>query len=231
MPRYFALVPAAGLGARVGADIPKQYLEIAGRPVLWHALRALCESPRIDQVWAVLSPQDQWFERLDWTAFKGRLRVLRCGGATRAASVLNGLREMQDAMASDWVLVHDAARPCLTPALIAHLIAQVGEDAVGGILAVPVSDTLKRADAGARIEATEPRAGLWGAQTPQMFRHATLVRALSSVALEEITDEASALEAAGERPLLVPGSTANLKITYPQDLDIARLLLEGDNRP
>jgi 2-C-methyl-D-erythritol 4-phosphate cytidylyltransferase len=230
MPRYFALVPAAGLGARVGADIPKQYLEIAGRPVLWHALCALCESPCIEQTCVVLSAQDQWFERLDWTAFKERLRVLRCGGATRAASVLNGLREMQDVAADDWILVHDAARPCLTPALIAHLIAQVGEDAVGGILAVPVSDTLKRAEAGTRIAATVPRAGLWGAQTPQMFRHAALMRALSSVSLEEITDEASALEAAGARPLLVPGSTANLKITYPQDLDIARLLLEGDNR-
>jgi 2-C-methyl-D-erythritol 4-phosphate cytidylyltransferase len=231
MPRYFALVPAAGQGARVGADIPKQYLEVAGRPVLWHALRPLCEFPRIEQTWVVLSPGDQWFERMDWSAFAGRLQVLRCGGDTRAESVLNGLRGMQQVDAEDWVLVHDAARPCLTQALIAHLVAQVGNDPVGGILAVPVSDTLKRADDRARILATEPRAGLWGAQTPQMFRHAALSRALASTALDRITDEASAMEASGVRPQLVPGSTTNIKITYPQDLAIARLLLEAERKP
>jgi 2-C-methyl-D-erythritol 4-phosphate cytidylyltransferase len=230
MPRYFALVPAAGLGARVGADIPKQYLELASRPVLWHALRPLCESARIEQTWVVLSPGDLWFDRMDWSAFDGRLQVLRCGGDTRAASVLNGLRGMQHVAADDWVLVHDAARPCLTRSLIAHLLAQVGEDPVGGLLAVPVSDTLKRADERTRIAATEPRAGLWGAQTPQMFRHGALTQALSCAVLEQITDEASAMEARGVRPLLVPGSTANIKITYPQDLAIARLLLDGEKR-
>jgi 2-C-methyl-D-erythritol 4-phosphate cytidylyltransferase len=228
MPRYFALVPAAGLGARVGADIPKQYLEIAARPVLWHALRPLCESVRIEQTWVVLSPADQWFDRVDFSAFKGRLEVLRCGGATRAESVLNGLRGMQGVAAEDWVLVHDAARPCLTHALIAHLVAQVGDDPVGGILAVPVADTLKRADERTRIAGTEPRTGLWGAQTPQMFRHGALTRALSCVALDRVTDEASAMEAGGAHPMLVPGSATNLKITYPQDLAIARLLIEGE---
>ena len=230
MPRYFALVPAAGLGARVGADIPKQYLEIAGRAVLWHALRPLCEDPCIERTVVVLSPTDQWFERMDWSAFDGRLQVMRCGGDTRAASVLNGLRGMRGVAPEDWVLVHDAARPCLMHALIAHLITQVGDDPTGGILAVPVSDTLKRADERTRIAATEPRAGLWGAQTPQMFRYAALTQALASADLGQITDEASAMEAAGTRPLLVPGSTTNLKITYPQDLAIARLLLEGESK-
>jgi 2-C-methyl-D-erythritol 4-phosphate cytidylyltransferase len=230
MPRYFALVPAAGLGARVGADIPKQYLEIAGRPVLWHALRTLCTAPRIEQTWVVLSPSDQWFDRMDWSAFDGRLSTARCGGDSRAASVLNGLRAMEGVGPADWVLVHDAARPCLTYALVEHLISQVGDDPAGGILAVPVSDTLKRADVQGRITMTEPRAGLWGAQTPQMFRHGALAAALGSASLEHVTDEASAMEARGVRPQLVPGSTSNIKITYPQDLAIARLLLEAERK-
>jgi 2-C-methyl-D-erythritol 4-phosphate cytidylyltransferase len=228
MPRYFALVPSAGLGARVGADLPKQYLEIAGRPVLWHALRALCACARIERVWVVLSPVDRWFDRLDWRAFAGRLRVLRHGGESRAASVLNGLRAMPGVQVDDWVLVHDAARPCLTGALIDSLIDQIGDDPAGGILAVPISDTLKRADERGRIASTVPRAGLWGAQTPQMFRHGALLDALTSSALDPITDEASALEARGVRPQLVPGSTTNIKITYPHDLATARLLLEAE---
>jgi 2-C-methyl-D-erythritol 4-phosphate cytidylyltransferase len=230
MSRYFALVPAAGLGVRVGADLPKQYLEIAGRPVLWHALRTLCSAARIEQTWVVLSPADEWFDQVDWSAFQGRLTALRCGGETRAASVLNGLREMEGVGAADWVLVHDAARPCLTHALIEHLISQVGDDPAGGILAVPIADTIKRADAQGCIAATEPRAGLWGAQTPQMFQHGALVEALASVALDRITDEASALEARGVRPHLVPGSISNIKITYSQDLAVARLLLEAEGK-
>jgi 2-C-methyl-D-erythritol 4-phosphate cytidylyltransferase len=229
MPRYFALVPAAGLGARLGADIPKQYLEIAGRPVLWHALRTLCGSARIERTWVVLAPDDRWFDRYDWGAFVGRLQVLRCGGGTRAESVLNGLRAMEVGT-EDWVLVHDAARPCLTELLIERLVTAVGDDPAGGILAVPVSDTLKRADAQARIARTEPRAGLWGAQTPQMFQHGALRDALAGAALEQVTDEAGAMEARGLQPRLVPGSSANIKITYPQDLAIARLLLAEENR-
>jgi 2-C-methyl-D-erythritol 4-phosphate cytidylyltransferase len=230
MARYFALVPAAGLGARVGADLPKQYLEIAGRPVLWHALRALCLSASVEQTWVVLAPDDPYFERLDWSAFQDRLQVLRCGGETRAASVRNGLRAMQGVHAEDWVLVHDAARPCLSPALIERLITHVGDDSAGGILAVPVAETLKRADATGRIAGTEPRAGVWAAQTPQMFQHAALLHALARVALDAITDEAGALEACGIRPQLVVGSTTNIKITYPQDLALAQLLLEAENK-
>ena len=228
MPRYFALVPAAGLGARVGADLPKQYLEIGGRPVLWHALRALCASARIERTWVVLSTDDRWFDRLDWAAFGTRVQVLRCGGETRAASVLNGLRGMQGVAESDWVLVHDAARPCLTHALVERLIAAVGEDDAGGILAVPVSDTLKRADQRDRIAGTEPRAGLWSAQTPQMFQRGALQEALAAASLAHVTDEASAMEARGVQPRLVLGSTTNIKITYPQDLAIARLLLGAE---
>jgi 2-C-methyl-D-erythritol 4-phosphate cytidylyltransferase len=229
MPRYFALVPAAGLGARVGADVPKQYLEIAGRPVLWHALRTLCESARIERTWVVLAPHDQWFDGHDWRAFEGRLQVLRCGGGTRAESVLNGLRAM-DGAPRDWVLVHDAARPCLTDALVERLVTEVGDDPSGGILAVPVSDTLKRADPTDRIARTEPRGGLWGAQTPQMFPYGALRDALAAAALDQVTDEASAMEARGVHPRLVAGSTTNIKITYPQDLAIARLLLAEERR-
>ena len=149
---------------------------------------------------------------------------MRCGGATRAESVLNGLREMH-ADAEDWVLVHDAARPCLDPQLVSNMIGELQDDAVGGILAVPVADTLKRAGLGDRVERTESRDGLWQAQTPQMFRHETLLAALSSFIGPDITDEASAIEKQGLSPQLVMGSPWNLKVTYPQDLHLAALIL------
>jgi len=151
--------------------------------------------------------------------------VLRCGGMTRAESVLNGLRACAAEVATeDWMLVHDAARPCLSQALLDKLLVQVDADPVGGILAAPVADTLKRQTADGRIAETVPRAGLWGAQTPQMFRHVTLLQALEKVG-SEVTDEASAIEAMGFAPKLVESDLTNLKVTYPRDLDVAAWLL------
>jgi 2-C-methyl-D-erythritol 4-phosphate cytidylyltransferase len=227
MSRNIALVPAAGTGTRMGGDLPKQYHLLAGRPMIRHALEALCASPRIHRVFVVLAEGDDIWERFDWADLGVRLSVLRCGGPARADSVLNGLEAVSAAVkADDWVLVHDAARPCLSMAQLDALIEQVGEDEVGGILAVPVADTLKRSGAGGRIEATVPREHLWQAQTPQMFRYGLLREALSRSRI--VTDEAGAVEALGHRPLLVASDASNLKVTYPADLALAeKILLEG----
>ena len=231
--RIWALVPAAGSGARFGQATPKQYLPLAGRPLIAHCLATLCDHPEVAGVVVVLSPDDQRFEAIDAARWGDRLRVLRCGGATRAQTVLNGLREMAtQCHESDWVMVHDAARPCVSPMLIDRLIDALRDDPVGGILAIPVADTLKRADADGRIEATVPRQHLWAAQTPQMFRHGLLVRALSQGSGVEITDEASAVESLGLKPRLVPGDPINLKVTYADDLRSAErhlVDLSGEN--
>ena len=224
--RLVGLIPAAGQGRRVAGDLPKQYIEIKGEPILAHAAQALLAHPGIDLVFVVLAPDDSHYARYDWGRFGDRLAPLWCGGATRRDSVLNGL----DAMAGvvdpeDWVLVHDAARPCLAREDLVRLIEAVSEDDVGGILALPLADTLKRADGKGRIAATEPRSGLWLAQTPQMFRHATLLRALGPAS--EVTDEAAAVEMLGLRPRLVEGSARNIKITYPSDLALAEAVLGG----
>ena len=223
MPEFHALVPAAGFGARMGNELPKQYLPLAKQPLIYHALNTLCASPEISTVFVVLAPGDTMFQTHDWTGFGEKLQTLYCGGKTRAESVLNGLiaSELEP---DDWVLVHDAARPCLTQAHLAKLIAELRDDAVGGILAVPVADTLKRADAQQRIARTEPREGLWQAQTPQMFRAGLLGEALSQA--KNVTDEASAVEAMGLNPKLVEGDTSNFKVTYPQDIRMAELVLK-----
>ncbi|MBS1156500.1 MAG: 2-C-methyl-D-erythritol 4-phosphate cytidylyltransferase [Proteobacteria bacterium] len=221
----FALVPAAGSGARMGATTPKQYLDLLGKPLIWHTLRALSAVPEITRVCVVISAGDEWWNSYDWSAFE-RLQVLRCGGATRAESVLNGLRAA-DVADADWALVHDAARPCLDPQLVSAMIVRLQHDAVGGILAVPVADTLKRAGMGERIARTEARDGLWQAQTPQMFRRGELIHAIAEFIGPDITDEASALEKQGKAPQLVMGSPWNLKVTWPQDLQLAALILQG----
>ncbi len=210
----------------MGGALPKQYLPLLGRPLIAHTLTALAREPRVEQIVVVLSPYDEHWQRYDWSAWSARVRVLRCGGATRAESVLNGLEAMRAWCAEDdWVLVHDAARPCLPAKALGALIDAVSTDPVGGLLAVPVADTLKRADVQGRVAVTEPRAGLWQAQTPQMFRHGLLRRALREAG-GEITDDASAIERAGLRPLLVEADSRNLKVTYPQDLQLAGLILE-----
>jgi len=226
MSRNFALVPAAGTGTRMGDDLPKQYHLLAGRPMIRHALEVLCASPLIQRVFVVLAERDDIWERFDWSELGVKLSVLRCGGPTRAGSVLNGLTAISAVVKpDDWVLVHDAARPCLSSAQLDRLIEQVGHDEVGGILAVPVADTLKQSGQDGRIDATVPREPLWQAQTPQMFRYGLLREALEQSGV--VTDESGALEALGHRPLLVAADASNLKVTYPADLALAeKILLE-----
>ena len=226
MTRYFAIVPAAGTGSRFGAEKPKQYLDLQGRPLIFHKLAALTSHPMIERVWVVLSPEDEQWHRYDWSPLGAKLETVRCGGDTRAESVRNGLRAAaMVATDNDWVLVHDAARPCLSAAMLDALFAQLSDDPVGGILAVPVADTVKRADAEQRIAATEPRDGLWQAQTPQMFRYGQLEKALENATA--VTDEASAIEALGLRPKLVRGDATNLKVTWPADLALAAMILRA----
>jgi 2-C-methyl-D-erythritol 4-phosphate cytidylyltransferase len=226
----FALIPAAGAGTRIAGETPKQYLPLAGRPMLWHAVRAVGAAP-VESVFVVLAPGDKRFAALDWSGCGARVEPLYCGGETRRDSVYNGLVAAMAAVdADDWVLVHDAARPCLPRADLERLIAECRGDAIGGILALPVADTVKRVakdEAGAqRIAGTVDRAQLWLAQTPQMFRAGLLAQALKD-AKGLVTDEASALESLGLRPRLVLGSRANLKVTYPEDLAIATAILAG----
>jgi 2-C-methyl-D-erythritol 4-phosphate cytidylyltransferase len=223
-----ALIPAAGAGSRVGAALPKQYLEIAGRPLLYHAMLALAQHSRIEQVFVVLAQGDDRFARFDWRKLGERIKPLYCGGETRAASVFNGLLAARDAIAgNDWVLVHDAARPCLGREELDRLLGELDEDETGGLLAVPVADTLKRANRELRVAATEPRDNLWLAQTPQMFRYRLLIAALRGADPAAVTDEASAIERLGLKPRLVMGDTRNIKVTFPEDLILAELILGG----
>ncbi len=225
-PRHFAIVPAAGSGTRMGAERPKQYLPLLGRPLIHHSLAVLCAAPEIDKVFVVLSVGDAEWARHDWSALGPKLVPLFCGGATRADSVLAGLRAISaEAAQSDWVLVHDAARPCLAAWHIDKLIRELAHDEAGGLLAVPVADTLKQADAQRRVQRTVPRDSLWQAQTPQMFRYVMLRRALESA--HGVTDEASAIEAAGLHPRLIEGDATNLKVTFPLDLHLAEWILQN----
>ena len=223
-PRYFALIPAAGVGARMEAGSPKQYLPIAGKPMLRHALDAFLASPLIAHTYVVVSAEDGV---IDTVVPEQGVTVLRCGGATRMETILNGLQALHGNMAAhDQVLVHDAARPGLTPSLIAKLIAEVADHPAGGLLALPVVDTVKRAGPGSLSAQTVPRDGLWLAQTPQMFSYALLHRALSEAPdPQAITDDASAIEALGLAPRLVEGHPRNLKVTLPRDIHTAELYL------
>ena len=223
-----ALVPAAGSGSRFAASQPKQYQPLSGKPLLWHAVAALARAP-VETVFVVLAPEDKVFATYDWSGFAGKIETLYCGGETRRDSVYNGLvAAMADVQADDWVLVHDAARPCLPPADLARLYEECRNDEIGGILALPIADTVKRAgkdEGGAqRIAGTEDRNQLWLAQTPQMFRAGLLAQALRQ-AKGSITDEASAVEQLGLKPRLVPGSRENLKVTWPEDLALAQSIL------
>ncbi|MEJ8798792.1 2-C-methyl-D-erythritol 4-phosphate cytidylyltransferase [Trinickia caryophylli] len=230
--RLFALIPCAGTGSRSGAPMPKQYRTVAGRPLLHFTLAAFDACNEFAQTLVVLAPDDTHF---DARRFAGlRFAVRRCGGASRQASVMNGLAALAEfgAAADDWVLVHDAARPGITPGLIRTLVAALKDDAVGGIMALPVADTLKRVDVdnGDRIARTESRNGLWQAQTPQMFRIGMLREAIERAQRDghDLTDEASAIEWLGHAPRLVQGSLRNFKVTYPEDFDLADAFLRRD---
>lgn len=229
-PKNYVLIPAAGSGSRMGAELPKQYLPLLGKPMIHHTLSVFCVHPAISRVFVVLSPDDTGWEQYDCAVLGDKVEVLRCGGATRAETVLNGLNAIADqTRADDWILVHDAARPCLTQSMLDHLLAELADDETGGLLAVPVADTLKREGKNGRVDHTEPRAGLWRAQTPQMFRYGLLRAALRASGTDAPTDEAQAVEFLGYAPRLVMGDGHNLKVTYPEDLVIAELLLNNGN--
>jgi 2-C-methyl-D-erythritol 4-phosphate cytidylyltransferase len=221
-PRYFALIPAAGVGARMAASGPKQYLKIGGKPMLRHAIDAFLFSELIAHTYVVVSADDPV---IDSIVPSHGVTVLRCGGASRMESVRNGLAALAPTLReNDWVLVHDAARPGLDEALIEKLITSTGEHPVGGLLALPVVDTVKRSIAGEL--GTVSREGLWLAQTPQMFRYKLLREALAAARdPNQVTDDASAVEALGLSPKLVEGHPRNMKVTLPSDVRIAEMYL------
>jgi 2-C-methyl-D-erythritol 4-phosphate cytidylyltransferase len=224
-PRCWALIPCAGTGSRAGAAGPKQYQVLADKPMVMHTLEAFAEVARIDQTLVVVSPEDTFFQTPE--ALNASFLMAACGGSTRAASVFNGLNVLlaEGAVGHDWVLVHDAARCLITPAQINQLLDACLADEVGGLLALPLPDTLKVAQEG-RVAATLPRADKWLAQTPQMFRIGSLMEALE-LAGDAVTDESSAIEAMGLSPKLVLGSAQNFKVTYPEDFALAQALLQS----
>ena len=231
--RCYALVPCAGVGARAGTGVPKQYASVAGTAMVARTLAALDRVPRIEATLVALSPGDASFVR-HVPPGDGRRWVVHCGGATRAATVAAGLAELarRGARDADWVLVHDAARCLVSPAAIERLIDACLPDAVGGLLALPLADTLKQARpepagataAAARVAATIDRSGAWAAQTPQMFRLGLLQQALAAAG-DAVTDDAGAVEALGHAPLLVVGERENFKLTWPEDFAFAERLL------
>jgi 2-C-methyl-D-erythritol 4-phosphate cytidylyltransferase len=230
LPICYALVPCAGVGSRAGSRQPKQFQAIGGQAMVMHTLRALAGVDRLGKGWVVESP-DNGFDWPQGDAWPARFARVPCGGASRAHSVYNGLLFMrsQGVRDHDWVLVHDAARCLVTPAMVNDLIDRCLPDAVGGLLALPVPDTLKSSVKG-RVSGTVDRADKWLAQTPQMFRLGALIAAMAPLAstdFEGVTDEASAMEMGGHKPLLVPGSAHNFKVTYPPDFALAAALLQN----
>lgn len=221
--RYHIIIPAAGNGFRYGAPVPKQYLSLAGKPVLQHAIDRIASSFPVSTISVVLAPDDRWFESS--IAKQDNLRGLRLGGEAREQTVRNAIDALDGVANADWIVVHDAVRPCIDLATALRLKAEVSADPVGGLLAIPVSDTLKVVDADGRVLRSMPRETVWRAQTPQMFRYEVLRRALSRAGIDSWTDEAGAVEALGLRPRIVLGSGSNVKITYPGDLDLAAAVL------
>jgi 2-C-methyl-D-erythritol 4-phosphate cytidylyltransferase len=227
---HFALIPAAGVGARLGGSIPKQYLPLAGKPMLQHALDTFAAHSALTHTFVVVSANDGYIDDLlqDQAQLQGKVSILRCGGDSRQESVHNGLLAIRTIVGErDWVLVHDAARPGLDQALLGKLVSSLQDDEVGGLLALPVVDTLKRNFQG-RVQETVSRDALWAAQTPQMFRFSLLLRAMeqSSAQLANITDDASAIEMLGLTPRLIEGHPRNFKVTLPQDIALAELFLK-----
>lgn len=226
----WAIVPAAGVGKRMGTEIPKQYLSICGKTVLQHALERLGRVRALSGVVLVLHPDDE-------TPFTAGIpqslpvRIAR-GGRERCHSVLNALKILEPELVSDdWVLVHDAARPCLRPSEVDRLIEAAGKHDVGGVLAAPVTDTLKRANNEGEVAGTVDRTALYRALTPQLFRFNILNRALQLAADQNriVTDDSAAIECLGLSPLIVPGSTDNIKVTQESDLLLAELIIQQQN--
>lgn len=233
MSRRIALIPAAGVGTRFGATCPKQYVRLAGQTVLEHTVTRLGGIHAIDLVLIVVSAQDEYIDTIyPPAALPPNIAILRCGGTTRAQTVRNGIRLAQQHYAvldTDWLLVHDAARCCVSKESVERLLESAQHHSVGGLLALPVADTLKQADAAQQVCRTVSRVDLWQAQTPQMFRAGVLAAALDQADLDVITDESSAVEAMGLAPLLVTGDIRNLKLTSAQDALLATYFLQQDN--
>jgi 2-C-methyl-D-erythritol 4-phosphate cytidylyltransferase len=224
---YWAVVPAAGVGKRMGSDIPKQYLPLAGKTVIEHTVANLLQHRHIQTIVVATSCEDRWWS--EYFSSDNERIIQVTGGEERCHSVCNGLKHlMRLAPPEDWVLVHDAARPCLRGEDMDRLIETLHDHPIGGLLALPVSDTLKRASAKGEVLETVNREGLWRAMTPQMFRLGKLYKSLMEViaAGVQVTDEASAMEWAGFSPRLVEGYPDNIKITHPQDLIQAEAFLK-----
>ena len=230
MPRVFAIVPAAGQGTRIGDPVPKQYIPLAGKPMVFHSLDALAKVARIERIFVVLAPGDRHWARHDWSALGPRVEPLAAGGAHRPQSVLNALAMLEPRVAKDdWILVHDAARPCIETELVEQFLDELADDPVGGLLAMPLADTLKASDDNLRVASTLPRGKLWRAQTPQMFRHELLARGLG--ARPDATDESQAVEAVGySAPRLIQGQNTNIKVTFAEDLYLAEMILKHQGR-
>ncbi len=225
MVQFHVIIPAAGTGSRMANVLPKQYMPLAGKPIISHTIEVFFSNPRISSIHLALSADDAFWRSLSLDP-ASKLKLHYTGGNSRSETVLNSLQALlNDSKIADddWVLVHDAARPGLTNNLLNHLLNTLEHDAVGGLLALPVADTLKEADAKNRIVKTIPRDSLWQAQTPQMFRAKTLQQALQSFDGAP-TDEAQAIEALGLNPKLVQGELRNMKVTFPQDLALLELL-------
>ena len=225
MARFHVIIPAAGSGSRMAMDAPKQYLKLKGKPLIHHVIQVFAQSTKVDTIHVVLNPDDTVWSAAD-NQLSQKMQIHYCGGTTRAASVLNTLNAIETQVAADdWILVHDAARPGLSNALLNKLMNALQDDAVGGLLALPLADTLKRANVDQRVAMTLPRDDLWQAQTPQMFRFSTLKRALTEFKGTP-TDEAEAIEALDLKPKLISGELRNMKVTYPQDLVVLSALLD-----
>ena len=228
-PRFFVVVPAAGVGKRMGSDMPKQYLPLLGKTVIERTIATLLDEPLFERIIITVRADDTRWQSLD-LLHDTRIDIVD-GGVERCHSVLNGLKHLSSfANKNDWVLVHDVARPCIATSDIQRLITELSDHPVGGILAVPVSDTVKQVD-GKAITGTVDRSLLWRAQTPQMFRYHLLLESLSS-GIERglsLTDEASAIELAGHQAEVVEAMSVNLKITRPEDLALAEHYLTKES--
>lgn len=227
MTKFHVLIPAAGVGNRMATVIPKQYLPLAGKPMISHSIQTFFANPRIDTITLALNPDDEFWHSLNLDA-ASKLKLQYTGGDTRSATVLNTLAVLRHIVADDdWILVHDAARPGLSAQLLNNLLVSLEHDEVGGLLALPLADTLKQSQADARSANTIPRDGLWQAQTPQMFRYALLKKALESFEGAP-TDEAQAVENLGLQPKLVVGHLRNMKVTYPHDMAVVEALMQQE---
>ena len=227
MAFFHVIIPAAGVGNRMANVLPKQYIALGGKPMISHSIQVFFNHPRIAAIHVALNPEDDFWRSLTLEP-ESRLHLHYTGGNTRAQTVLNTLKAIEPQLKQDdWILVHDAARPGLTHALLNRLIEDLENDAVGGLLALPVADTLKKSAPDNQVEKTISRAHLWQAQTPQMFRFFTLKSALTQFGAS-VTDEAEAIEALGLKPKLVQGELRNLKVTYPQDLILLEALFKQE---